>query len=187
MGWADFIEAMLTIYKGEHVAALRAVESGVARFRAEGLLDGVIDMELLRLTALRLAGDGAEWQRRRRAFDDVTVNLGGAALRHYAKMHRFTQEALFGEEAEFVRIHQVNLELARSRYDFVANSEYPLHIALGKLGCALVDVDMGAAPTAAEVALRVAERINARFIAHRAELLLAAPLDSAARAELIFP
>ena len=31
------------------------------------------------------------------------------------------------------------------------------------------------------------EQINARFIAHRAELLLAAPLDSAARAELIFP
>lgn len=91
-----FVEAMLAIYNWDHQkqTAVRVIETGSARFRAEGLLDGELDMEPLRLTAHRRVGNIQEWLEQRRRLGNLLDTKADRGKRHHAKGHSFTREAL---------------------------------------------------------------------------------------------
>jgi hypothetical protein len=54
MGWADFLEGGLSIHDHDVEGARSALNLGRMRFEAEGLLDGIVDVLMLRLTLARL-------------------------------------------------------------------------------------------------------------------------------------
>lgn len=170
VAWADFVEAGLAIHNRDADAALLAIERGAARFRAEGLVDGRIDMETLRLTALRLMGDRSAY-RQCRADLDVLLNPAGRPGTHYARGHRFTQEAIALEDAEFARVHLCDLEQAERHARFAAQSQYPIHAALGSLALAAVQTVRGQTPTTLDTARTLGRQINARLIETEADRL----------------
>jgi hypothetical protein len=176
VAWADFVEAVLAIHRRRPEPAVRALDAGAARFRAEALLDGQISMETVRLTALRLVGDDDAFQQHRRTLESLLdpANRRGT---YYARGHRFTREAVTLEDAEFSRVHRGDLDAAEAGYRHVAGSAYPVHAALGNLGLATVQVQRGAFPSQAEVAASLGRRIEARLVVATAERLLAPPGD----------
>jgi hypothetical protein len=84
MAWADFTEADLEIHRRQPGDAMRLLDAGAARFRAEALVDGQIDVAIVRLTALRLDGDEDGYQAQRRVLKSL-LDTGGRRGVHYAK------------------------------------------------------------------------------------------------------
>lgn len=186
VAWADFVEAVLEIYCRHLDQALLAIDAGAARFRAEALVDGQIDMETIRLTALRLAGDDEAFVRQRQALDRLTDPANRQGTR-YARAHRFTREAIALEDAEFARTHQADPAAAEAHYRFVAGSEYRIHAALGNLGLAALQVQRGIPPSHAEVAMSLGRQITARLIVSTAQRLLGWPVNDGTPPEMFFP
>jgi hypothetical protein len=186
VAWADFTDAGLAIHQADARRALRFIDAGSARFHAEGLLDGEIDMETIRLTALRLAGDDLAYLKQRRDLDRLMDPSRREGIR-YARGHRFTREAIALEDAEFARIHHADLDTAEERYRFTAGSRYPVHAALGHLGLATVQAQRRRFPDHAHQALSLGRLVNARLVIHKAEQLLASADDQSAVSELFFP
>jgi hypothetical protein len=185
VAWADFVEAGLEIHHRSADAALRAVERGAARFRAEGLVDGRIDMETIRLTALRLGGDRSGYQRCR-ADLQVLLDPARRSGTHYARGHRFTLEAIALEDSEFARVHLADLDQAERHALFAAQSQYPIHTALGSLALAAVHRARGEPLSTLDTARTLGRRINARLIETEADRL-AALAGSASAFETFFP
>jgi hypothetical protein len=171
VAWADFVQAGLAIHHRQSEAALQALEAGAARFQAEGLLDGQIDMATVRLTALRLAGDDDAFQRQRTALEELLDPSHRQATR-YARGHRFTSEAIALEDAEFARVHRSDLDAAEAHYRYVADSRYPIHAALGHLGLAAVQAQRSGFPSHAQQAASMGRDVDARLVITRAEQLL---------------
>ncbi len=186
VAWADFTDAGLAIHQADPRRALRFIDAGSARFHAEGLLDGEIDMETIRLTALRLAGDDPAYLKQRRDLERLMDPSRREGIR-YARGHRFTREAIALEDAEFARVHHADLDTAEQRYRFTARSRYPVHAALGQLGLATVQAQRRRFPDHAHRALSLGRLVNARLVIHKAEQLLASADDQSAVSELFFP
>lgn len=173
VAWADFVQAGLAIHHRQLDLALQALDAGAARFQAEGLLDGQIDMATVRLTALRLAGDDDAFQQQRTALEDLMDPSHRQGIR-YARGHRFTSEAIALEDAEFARVHRGDLDAAEALYRYVAASTYPIHAALGHLGLAAVHAQRGGFPSHAQQAASLGRVVDARLVIAKAEQLLAA-------------
>jgi hypothetical protein len=186
VAWADFTDAGLAIHHGDVRRALRFIDAGSARFQAEGLLDGEIDMQTIRLTALRLAGDDPAYLQQRRDLDKLMDPSHRQGIR-YARGHRFTSEAIALEDAEFARIHHNDPHTAEQRYQFVARSRYPVHAALAHLGLATVQAQRRQYPAHAHRALSLGQIVNARLVIQKAEQLLTSPDDQPPPAEMFFP
>jgi SIR2-like domain len=185
MAWADFVEAGLAIHQRDITTALRAIESGTARFRAEALVDGLIDMHTLRLTALRLAGDDPEFRRQRDVLERL-LHVGADGV-WYTRGHRFTREAVALEDAEFARLHTIDNAAAEMHYRYVADSAYPMHAALGHLGLATLQLQRGESPAHAHQAAALGHQVNARLIITTAAQLAATQPGHLAPVELFFP
>lgn len=146
VGWANYVEAALAVHRRDLGGARRAVDAGAARFRAEGLLDGEISVETVRLAVLRLAEDDAGFAEHRRRIEGLIAPACRGRGRLYARGHRFTLEAFALEDAEFARLHRSDLAGAERAHRLVAASTHPLHAALGHLGPALLQVQRGKDP-----------------------------------------
>jgi hypothetical protein len=171
VAWADFVQAGLAIHHRQLELALQVLDAGAARFQAEGLLDGQIDMATVRLTALRLAGDDEAFHRQRTALADLLDPSNRQGIR-YARGHRFTSEAIALEDAEFARVHRGDLDGAETHYRYVAASSYPIHAALGHLGLAAVQAQHGGFPSHARKAASLGRDVDARLVITKAEQLL---------------
>jgi hypothetical protein len=194
VAWADFVDAGLAIHRAAGDTAIRLVHAnkalelivaGGARFKAEGLVDGQIDMETIRLTALRLAGDDAGYRTTRVKLADMLEDRPTAG-RRYARGHRFTREAVALEDAEFARVHEVDLAEAERLYRFVACSDFPIHAALGNLGLAFVEVQRGLVPEHATAAVALGRAVAARLVVDKGERLLRDGPDGRAAPEELF-
>jgi hypothetical protein len=173
VAWADFVQAGLAIHHRQLESALQALDAGAARFQAEGLLDGQIDIATVRLTALRLAGDDDAFQQQRTALEELLDPSNRQGTR-YARGHRFTSEAISLEDAEFARVHRGDLDAAEAHYRYVADSRYPIHAALGHLGLAAVQTQRSGFPAHAQRAASLGRDVDARLVIAKAEQLLAA-------------
>lgn len=183
VAWADFVETLVHIHRGRASDALAVIEIGLARFRAEGLLDGVLGMETVRLTAQRLAGDDVAFVRQRMEIERFFGRRASGPGRHYTRGHRFSREAVLLEDAEFARTHQQDLDRAGALYSQVADSAYKVHAALANIGLASVAVGRDELPSQADEAARLGLAIGALLVVGKANGLTAGepPL------ELFFP
>jgi hypothetical protein len=171
VAWADFTEAVLAIHLRRPEPAMRALDLGAIRFRADGLVDGQVDIDTVRLTALRLADDDHAYERHRRSLDTPAGPTTRRGI-HYTRGSRFTREAIALEDAEFARVHRVDLDAADAAYRFVADSAHRIHAAMGHLGLASVEAQRGRTPTYAHTAAALGRQVNARLVVARAEALL---------------
>jgi len=171
VAWANFIRACLLVRDGDADKAMKELLLGEARFRSEALTDGIVSIEAARLTALRLAGDDAEFERLRDALS-ARISARTRSETYYARGHRFTRETVALEEAEYLRVHRHDLTGARPGFTAVASSPYPLHAALGELGLALVDAETTGDLSHAQAALDEARKIGAGLVVERAQALL---------------
>ena len=171
VAWADFTEAVLAIHRRQVEPAMRALDAGAIRFRADRLVDGQVDIDTVRLTALRLAGDDDAFERQRRRLAPGADQATREGI-HYARGSRFTREAIALEDAEFARLHRLDLDAADSFFRFVAASAHPVHAALGHLGLASVEAQRGLEPTHAHPAAALGRKVDARLVVASAEALL---------------
>lgn len=185
MAWADFIEAGWEVHSGHGEEALKKHDSADLRFKAEGLLDGVVSVHTGRLAAYRLTGSLAEYAE---TLAEVTALSHGGRVgeTYYTRRNDFTAESITNDHAEFMRCGRRDLNAARALYEQTAASRHPLQKALGHLGLALIQAGLGQAPTHATTALRTAEGIGCRLFAARSRELLAQPLPARALREVFF-
>jgi hypothetical protein len=186
VAWADWLDATLRIHHDDPSGALRLLEQSGARFASEGLVDGVVSVDLVRVTALRQTDDRQELQQ---ALSKVKVLMKAGGGTYYSKGHRFTQEALALEEAEIARCQAHDPAAAERHLLFVVGSRYPLHVALGHLGLAAIEIERQGTASHAHEAAAIGKRIKARGITEFAEGLveLAGRPDPTPPAGLFFP
>ncbi|MFN2506369.1 MAG: hypothetical protein ABR540_19510, partial [Acidimicrobiales bacterium] len=134
VAWADFLEAAIHVHRMQPDEALTLIAAGTTRFQGEALEDGVISCGLVRLTALRQAGDGDKFNLAR---TELGRRLAAPRGTYYTRGSRFTAEALALEDGEFARCHGSDLDAARQSFKFVAASGHSIHQALGLVGLAL--------------------------------------------------
>jgi SIR2-like domain len=172
--WALFVEAGWEVHSGHGRQALRKYDEAELRFRAEGLLDGVVGVKTARLAAYRLTGSTAEYAE---ALAEVTADSRGgpAGVTYYTRGNDFTAESILNDQAEFIRCSHQDLGAAQAIYERTAASRYPLQSALGHLGLALTHAERGQTPTHAAQALLAAENIGCRLVAARSRELLTQP------------
>jgi len=185
MAWAYFVEAGWEVHSGHGEAAIRKYDEAELRFRAEGLMDGIISVETARLAAYRLTGRTAEYSA---ALETVMADSRGDAsdAMYYTRGNKFTTESILNDQAEYIRCSRRDLAEAQAVYEGTAASRYPLQSALGHLGLALIQAERGQSPTHAAEALRKAEAIGCRLVAARSRELLAQPLPPYALRQVYF-
>lgn len=184
IAWAEFLRGQLAVRERRPTDALAHFDITETRFRADGLVDGIVSARIARLAALRQLRDDNAFLV---TLSDVE-RLSGAhqtGQRYYTRRHRFTRGSIELEHAEFARMHRNDRTGSRANYDRAANSPYPLISTLGHLGLAMVDHVDGAGDSHARIALDIATRLNARLLMTRARLLLEHASDDAV-AELYF-
>jgi hypothetical protein len=183
VAWTNFVRAGVLVREGEPGQAIKELALGEERFRAEALVDGVISIETARLTVLRQTGQDDEFEEQR---DRVLARMSSRAPRgmYYARGHLFSYEAVDLELAEFQRMHQRAAAAATETYRRLASSSYPLHVAFGHLGLALIEPAPRQAAQEAKAALGLASAIGAGLAAGRAQEFLDDPAGS--RGELFF-
>ncbi len=189
VAWTDFLTAALAIHAGDPATATQAVEDGVLRFEAEALVDGVISCKLVGLTALRLAGNPDGFRQERSVVRGLISKPAGT---YYARGSRFTAEALALEEGEFNRCWEHDPREARQQFMFAAASRHDVHVALGHLGLASLDVEaseIASATSHVRRASTVAARINARGIQRAVDVVAraAASPSPGSPPEVFFP
>lgn len=183
--WACFVEAGWEVHSGHGQEALRRYNEAELRFKAEGLLDGVVSVETARLAAYRLAASPAEYAK---ALADVTADSrrGTAGQAYYTRGNDFTAESILNDQAEFTRCSRQDLNAAQAMYERTAASRHPLQSALGHLGLALIQAGQDKPPSHATEALREAENIGCRLVAARSRELLTQPLSPDALRQVYF-
>lgn len=173
VAWADFLEAALHVHRRRAVDALTVLDAGTTRFQAEALVDGVVSCDLVRLTALRQAGDRDGFYRAHSALQGLLSDPHGT---YYAKRNRFTHEALRLEQGEFARCQAEQPVEAQRAFEFTATSRYQIHASLAHLGLAALAVESGRVDAADRHALAAAtmgHKIRARLLVERADSLAA--------------
>jgi len=185
VAWADFVAGGLAVHHGQAQEALQHYQAAEIRFRAEGLLDGVVSVRTARLTAHRLLGDSAAY---RAELADVTEPSpdSGTHQRYYTRGSTFTTDSIDNDRAEFERCLSQDHNAAWDLYERTAASRYPLQASLGHLGLALLQAGRGDSPTHAHPAAGLARRIGSQLIAGRARQLLASPRPADALRQLFF-
>ncbi|MFC1401818.1 MULTISPECIES: SIR2 family protein [Streptacidiphilus] len=174
VAWTDFVRGCLAVRDGQPSAALDAFGRSERRFEAEKLVDGVTSVLTARLAALRALGRGDDFRSTVAELATIERASSRDQLR-YARNHRFTQEAVILERAEFARVHEQDQDAAARLYQEVSASPYPLHSAQANLGLGMLEAELGREPGHAWTALITASRIGARLHASRAQALLLAP------------
>lgn len=172
VAWAEFIAGCVAVRDRRPEEALAAFDLSQARFQAEGLLDGVTSVLTARLAALRLRRDDTYFRATLAQMESLRTARGGGQ-RYYSRGHRFTDEALLIERAEFSRSHTHDLDEAWRLYSSVATSPYPLHAALAELGLGMIERERAEEPHHATTAGQLAARIGARLVSTRAADVLA--------------
>jgi hypothetical protein len=182
--WALFVEAGWEVHSGRGENALKKYDDAELKFRAEGLLDGVVSVETARLAAYRLSGS-TEYAG---ALAKVTAgdHDGAAGAKYYTKGNEFSVESILNDQAEHARCGRQDLNTAQAMYERTAASRYPLQSALGHLGLALIQAQRGQPPRDAAQALLVAESIGFRLVAARSRELLTQPPRADAVREVYF-
>jgi hypothetical protein len=171
VAWADFLDAALHIHRSQPDQALALIEAGTTRFQGEALEDGVISCGLVRLTALRQAGDRDRFYVAR---TELAQRLATPSGTYYARRSRFTAEAVALEDGEFARCHRSDLDAARQSFRSAAASRHSVHQALGLVGLAAVELEKdnpGTAGNSARRAAEIARGIHARLVLERAVAL----------------
>jgi hypothetical protein len=183
--WAHFVEAGWAVHSGHGSEALTKYDDAELRFKAEGILDGVVTAETARLAAYRLTGSTAEYAG---ALAEVTAySRGGTAgTTYYTRGNDFTAESILNDQAEFTRCSRQALDAAQAMYERTAASRYPLQSALGHLGLALIQAGRGQSPSHAAAALSVAENIGCQLVTTRSRELLTQPLPPDALRQVYF-
>jgi tetratricopeptide (TPR) repeat protein len=183
--WANFVEAGLYVHRGDGQTAHKKYEEAALGFTAEGLLDGVISVDTARLTAYRLTGNTAEYEKTLKRVK-ADSHAGAAGTKYYTRGNDFTAESILNDEAEYTRCTRGDLDTAQNMYEQTAASRYPLQSVLGHLGLALIQGERGQSPSHATQALRIAENIGCRLVAARSRELLAQPLAPDALRQVYF-
>jgi hypothetical protein len=183
--WAAFVEAGWEVHSGHGKEALEKYDEAEIRFRAEGLLDGVVSVDTARLAAYRLTGDDSEYVK---TLERVTTASRGETrgTRYYTRRNDFTAESIMNDQAEWMRCSRHEVDAAARMYEETAASRHPLQSALGHLGLALIQAERGEEPTHAAIALRVAEDIGCRLVAARSHELLTPPIPPDVLREVYF-
>lgn len=186
VAWADFLEASVRIHSGHTSAALDLLDQAAARFASEGLVDGRLSVELVRLTALRQARSADGF---RTCLTEVQQLMRADRGTYYSKAHRFTQDALALEKAQFARCTDRDDATAERHLAFVLESQYPLHVALAHLGLAALDPARAEAGEHARQAADFSYRIKARRLKALADGLVeqADRADPTPPDEIFFP
>lgn len=191
VAWANWLSACLSVHMGAAERALGRLADAEVLFEAEGLEDGVIDVLTVRLTALRLGRSDDETYVEALELLKARLDIARPGGRRYARAHRFTDEAVALEEAEFARFHTQDLAVARERLEFAAASHYKIHRAMGLLG--LSGLALGEAPELAIQlafeAKELADEIDARLLQAHADAVLrgAASAGPAVASERFIP
>lgn len=185
MAWADFVEAGWEVHSGHGEKAEKKYEVAEMRFKAEGLLDGVVSVSTARLAAYRLVDDPAAYTATLERVAELSRH-GRKGEAYYTRRNDFTAESILNDHAEFTRCSLRDLGAAQRMYAETAASRYPLQRALGHLGLALIQAERGEFPSHATPALRETEEIGCRLVAARARELLAQPIPPAALREVYF-
>lgn len=181
VAWAGVIDASLLVHEGDPHAAVASLDLAQSRFTAEALVDGLVSVLTVRLTALRQAHDDGAYRDTRRTL--AVVLDGRPAGTYHARGHTFTREAIMLEDGQFAIYHEHLTDAGRRLLSDVARSRYPLHSALGHLTAAYAGLDIAAGH--AHQALRLAEQVGAREVADRARRLLAG--QAVPPIEMFFP
>lgn len=141
VAWAEFLEAALLIRSDAGTVDIdrqisAQLDNARARFGAEALVDGLISVDTVRLTATRRTGAVDGFLER---LDEVRklIRAGTPQSWFYARRHPFSLEAVEFEAAEYWRVHRDDPRAAAATYKMLASSRFPLHQSLGELGCAL--------------------------------------------------
>lgn len=137
VAWASFLRSAILVRDGDIAQAREQVGLAVQRFQGEALIDGVVSAELILLTVARREGDNSAFVE---ALEHVRERRRSATRAgvYYTRGHPFTDQVIQLEEAEFARTHTGQSELASTLYHALSASEFPLHVAFGHLGCALL-------------------------------------------------
>jgi hypothetical protein len=187
MAWADFVEAGWEVHSEHGAEALAKYGKAEMRFRAEGLLDGVVSVDTARLAAYRLTGDAGQYAETYKRVTAAAASRGNTGDgRYYTRRNDFTAESIKNDYAEFMRCTRGNLGAAQALYLETAASRHPLQSALGHLGLALIQAERGEAPTHAETALGQANKIGCRLVAARSGELLNQPISPGALRQVYF-
>lgn len=169
IAWSDWIEACLAIRTGRIEAADEALGRARDRFTAEGLTDGRVSVDTVRLTWKRVAGDLTGFQETARDLHDL-IRRGSGRGRFYARGHAFSLEAVEFELAEFERCHADAPQEAQRRYQLLTHSQYPLHQGLGQLGLGLLDAGTSQGKAALQRADEIGQHIGCRLFGNYAAL-----------------
>jgi hypothetical protein len=171
VAWASFLRSAVLVRDGDTAGSREQARLAIQRFQGEALIDGVISAELILLTVARREGDD-------RAFGDALERVRDRrrSASHagicYTRGHPFTDQVIQLEEAEFARTHTRQLEHASTLYRALASSEFPLHVAFGHLGCALLaGSNFEARQRHLDQAISAADRIGQELIRTRCRLL----------------
>lgn len=182
--WAEFLRGQIAVREGRSIDALAHFDITETRFRADGLVDGIVSARIARMAALRQLRDDNEFLVTMSGVERLS-RARRTGQRYYTRRHRFTLGTIELERAEFARMHSNDRSMSRANYGHAASSPYALISALGHLGLALVGHLDGGGASHAGTALDIATRLNARLIITRARLILEQKSDDAV-AELYF-
>jgi hypothetical protein len=171
VAWADVIEASLLVHDGDGSDALALLQLAEERFRAEGLLDGVVSTLTVRLTALRQVGESARFRQCVGQLDQLMRQPPRAGTYH-ARGHVFSREALQVELGEFAQHAENDMSHARALLTGVAASHYPVHAAIGQVTLAHHATDAMERRRHAGRAVDLARRIGAAKVESTARAIL---------------
>ncbi|GAA4470828.1 SIR2 family protein [Phytohabitans houttuyneae] len=173
VAWADFVEGGIALHEGKPAEAARYYELSELRFRGEGSMDGVVSVQTAKLALVRMT-DPVGF-RTALATLDGSMKSTSAQDTYFTRGHRFTDEAVLIERAEYARVHAHDLDLASRWYGEVARSRFPLQRALGLLGTGLVAVERDDDRAALTEARELAGQIGARLVHAHATAAVSLP------------
>lgn len=182
VAWSDFARAALLLRSDtadDAEEALRRLELAKTRFQAEALIDGVISVDTITLTAKRRTNEtGTFLDDAQRVARRITGRPPSGKL--YTRGHRFALEAVDLEVAEYTRTYLVDHDTACATFQPIARSAYPLHQGLGHLGLAMSIDDPQRRNRHARAARDIGTGFGSRLIVARATALLNDAPDASA-------
>lgn len=181
VAWSDFLDASLLIHERAPGALMGRLARCTTRFRTDGLFDGVVAAQQVRITALRLRGDMADYVRETSNLERM-VQAGPQTGRYYTRRHSSGAEAAQLERGWYLLFHASDASAAELAFRQAAVSPYPVHQAQAHLGLAsaLTGTQRN---EAARAALAIATDISAGLVSRAARGILA----GAAPQEQFFP
>lgn len=181
MAWADYIESCLLLADtgGRDVErALARLDSAIARFAAEGHRTGLIDVQTVQLTALRL-------------LDDMPQYIAAArSLQHADRrepMKPFARQALILELAQALAYRCDGVDVAEHIAELLCKSGFPIHAAVAHALRGQWDSNEVRSTEYLRSARRLASNLGLTSIEAFCDLLLSQPHGVRGGTELVFP